>query len=69
MCVSSDDDRPAAAAPALGDSADVTLDPAHAAEPPEPGAWNAPTTSDPDAMQDTPDELGGTAGENAGGAG
>ena len=67
--MSTDDDRPARAAPDLAGASDVTVDPERAGEAPEPGAWNAPTTSDPEAMQDSPDELGGTGGVNAGGAG
>lgn len=67
--MTNEDDRPARSAPDLGEASDVTVDPERAADAPEPGAWNAPTTTDPDAMQGTPDELGGTGGANAGGAG
>ena len=67
--MTSEDDRPTPSAPDVGPASDVTVDREQAADAPEPGAWNAATTTDPDAMQGTPDELGGTGGANAGGAG
>jgi hypothetical protein len=42
----------------------------HPTEPQVPPAQTErPATSDPDEMVDTPDELGGTGGPDAGGAG
>jgi len=60
-------------APDVDPGGDVALDPQAAVSLGEDaGATDAgekPLTADPDAMVDTPDELGGTAGGNAGGAG
>lgn len=51
-------------APDLGESADIELGAGPVEAPAE-----RPATSDPDAMVDTPDQLGGTGGPDPGGAG
>lgn len=48
----------------LGKGTDVTVDPADLETPAD-----TPATSDGDQMADDDGELGGTGGENAGGAG
>jgi hypothetical protein len=49
----------------VGPGTDISVDPADLAEPAE----QAPATSDPAELDTDGEDLGGTGGENAGGAG
>jgi hypothetical protein len=49
----------------VGPGTDISVDPADLAEPTD----DTPATSDPAEMDENGEELGGTGGENAGGAG
>ena len=49
----------------VGPGTDISVDPADLVEPND----EAPATSDPDEFDGDGEDLGGTGGENAGGAG